>query len=78
MNLMKSTVVTEKAIENGELNLTSAGLIGDFVAQEEQDEGVRLTPQQKDEIVLPLIGKPTRAVEKELRRVIGAEEKLRL
>ncbi|MEI8346951.1 MAG: HNH endonuclease signature motif containing protein [Pseudomonadota bacterium] len=68
MRLMKSSPETEKAIAQGEFTLTNAARVGSFIKRKEKDTGIKLSSQQKDQIVLPLIGKTTRQVEKELNK----------
>jgi len=76
MRLMKNSGPIEKAIETGDLNLTNAGLLGDFVKRQEKTTRTKLTQEQKTELVLPFIGKSTREVEKKLRQIDPTPKKI--
>ncbi|MEI8345945.1 MAG: HNH endonuclease signature motif containing protein [Pseudomonadota bacterium] len=78
MRLMKSSVESEKAIASGELNHTSAGLIGDFVRRQEKEIGIKLTPSQKEQIIMPLLGKSTREVERQLQKIDPHPQKIKI
>lgn len=66
MRLLTDFPETEKKILNGELNLTVASQVQTFFRQEEKALEQPLARDEKREILESLLGKPTRAVQREL------------
>jgi hypothetical protein len=68
MRLTREVPQVAQAIETGNLNLTTASQVGQFL-RNERKAGKSYTPTQKTEITMQMVGKSSRECERELFRI---------
>ncbi|MEI8346834.1 MAG: HNH endonuclease [Pseudomonadota bacterium] len=56
MKLIYGSETAKKAMEEGKLNLTAASMIQKHIKDEEKDIQRKLTPQEKEQRILPVLG----------------------